>query len=715
MAEKIKIDLEVIDNVEASIGNLRALKRELRNVAAGSEEFNIIKGKINDIEDALKSAKTGADNFVEIVGALPGPVGELGDKVGGTLNVLKQFGGIKLDALKNSFTELGKDVGDVFKGFGNLTGLTKAYESSVKGLTRAMTSLGIAEETAATGARILAAATGAIAVTALIAGIMELYEVTKEWITGEKAAKEAADDFNSSLEIQKGLYNDIKSAASRSNAERIARLKSEGASESHIRKQQEQDALKDYQAAFNNRRAIQKEFLKNSKDLSVEEFKKAAAALKEAQNNEKDLRSKYNVLILDNQTAANKELKTKQDEANRKSEQASEQSAAKRLAIRKAEQDELLKGQKDAFIQTLSEKEQEQYKINEKYSELLYLATKYGQDTTNIKIAQKNELAEVDAKWAKKELDDQKDLDEKKKKANKDAFEQAKSQLDLQKAEKLISEDEYQKRLQDLSIKYAETEADRINAQVAYLNYVDDAKEKALAKDKERAKEQQEINRQITQSWIDLGTNIGNTFQQLAGLFEKGSDAAKAFGVISVIINAAAAIGKVNMDFAKAISTQSELISAASATVQEGILLSTNPFTAAQGIAMIAAGSGVGATATAQLGVMRANKALQIASIGITSGAQIAAILSASRSSSVTQSSSAGAAGSPSPAYSGGAPAMAAPQLTTQPSSTPGAQIAESLSQSSGRPIRAYVVSSDISSQQAMDRKVNKGATFAMG
>ena len=57
---------------------------------------------------------------------------------------------------------------------------------------------------------------------------------------------------------------------------------------------------------------------------------------------------------------------------------------------------------------------------------------------------------------------------------------------------------------------------------------------------------------------------------------------------------------------------------------------------------------------------------------------------------------------------------MAAPQITTQPSATPGAQIAETLAHTTGKPIRAYVVSSDISSQQSLDRKVNRGATFAM-
>jgi hypothetical protein len=58
---------------------------------------------------------------------------------------------------------------------------------------------------------------------------------------------------------------------------------------------------------------------------------------------------------------------------------------------------------------------------------------------------------------------------------------------------------------------------------------------------------------------------------------------------------------------------------------------------------------------------------------------------------------------------------MAAPQINTPQSASPGSQLAQTLAMSSKQPIKAYVVSSEISSQQSLDRKVNKGATFAMG
>jgi hypothetical protein len=59
---------------------------------------------------------------------------------------------------------------------------------------------------------------------------------------------------------------------------------------------------------------------------------------------------------------------------------------------------------------------------------------------------------------------------------------------------------------------------------------------------------------------------------------------------------------------------------------------------------------------------------------------------------------------------------LAAPTITgTQSGATPGSQIAGTLAQSSGKPIKAYVVSGDITSQQALDRRTTRAATFSGG
>ena len=69
----------------------------------------------------------------------------------------------------------------------------------------------------------------------------------------------------------------------------------------------------------------------------------------------------------------------------------------------------------------------------------------------------------------------------------------------------------------------------------------------------------------------------------------------------------------------------------------------------------------------------------------------------------------------PAPTY-GGAPAQAIPQIGgAGAEASPGLQIAQTLSQTTGKPVRAYVVSGDITSQQALDRKTNRGATLSLG
>lgn len=57
-------------------------------------------------------------------------------------------------------------------------------------------------------------------------------------------------------------------------------------------------------------------------------------------------------------------------------------------------------------------------------------------------------------------------------------------------------------------------------------------------------------------------------------------------------------------------------------------------------------------------------------------------------------------------------PQINAPQIGGTQPATPGAQIASTLAGATDKPIKAYVVSGDVSSQQALDRRTSKAATF---
>ena len=57
---------------------------------------------------------------------------------------------------------------------------------------------------------------------------------------------------------------------------------------------------------------------------------------------------------------------------------------------------------------------------------------------------------------------------------------------------------------------------------------------------------------------------------------------------------------------------------------------------------------------------------------------------------------------------------LQAPQITTTGGSNPTTQLAQTIS-NANRPIQAYVVSGQVSTQQALDRRVNRAATLSGG
>ena len=98
--------------------------------------------------------------------------------------------------------------------------------------------------------------------------------------------------------------------------------------------------------------------------------------------------------------------------------------------------------------------------------------------------------------------------------------------------------------------------------------------------------------------------------------------------------------------------------------------------------------------------------------------AQAFGIISAIKSAlSASKQSTAGLGGVSSPSMNlpaptfGGATSMQTPQINTTGGMNPTQQIGETLSQTQ-KPIRAYVVSNEVSSQQALDRRTNVAATF---
>ena len=331
--------------------------------------------------------------------------------------------------------------------------------------------------------------------------------------------------------------------------------------------------------------------------------------------------------------------------------------AEKAKQQREAELKELMDGQKEAMLELLTERESEEYKVNEHYSKLLSLATKYGEDTSQLKLAQQNALNEIDQKYRDKE----------KEKADKEAEDAKKKADDIAK----FQLDQYEK--------IKKLDQDREDFTFA-------------------------ANQAIGQSWVNLGNNIATVFGSLINVFGQGSDAAKAFGVAQVAINAAAAIGSIILNNKQAQAEYNKAIAGGNATIALGISSAFIP--GMQGIAAAQIASG-----KAAIGLATAGKV----SSKVNSIAQIAAILSAGKGSKVSGSGGGGgdAALTPPPSLPTVSP-TAAPQIQTSGGMNPTQQIGETIS-ASQRPIKAYVVSGDVTSQQALDRRTSRAATFSAG
>jgi len=85
MAKSIEVDINVNNNIEGSISQLKALKRELKNTAVGTEEFKNLFNQIDDLEDKIKSAKNVSSDWIDSLESAGGPIGMLG----GALNKAK--------------------------------------------------------------------------------------------------------------------------------------------------------------------------------------------------------------------------------------------------------------------------------------------------------------------------------------------------------------------------------------------------------------------------------------------------------------------------------------------------------------------------------------------------------------------------------------------------------------------------------------------------
>ena len=584
--KKIKVKVDVETNAANSIADLKALKKQLKETAAGSADFKRLVGEIDDLEDKLKGAKTAAGDWIDTLESAGGPLGQ----VGAALNKLKlstqSFGA----ALKAT-------------GIGLIVTLLAGF---VAALSKSDSTMKKFEPILIQFEQLLNGILGAL--QPLIDGFIELAIEVMPYVT--KAFKVVYSAVTAVFQSLGKLGGAI-----------VKLFKG------------------DFKGAWEDAKSSVTSFSDNY-DTAVERFEKGQKVMTKTQKENLDKQQK------DRDAAAQK---------------AKEQ--------REAELKELMDGQKEAMMELLSERDAEEYKVREHYSNLLFLATKYGDDTTQLKIAQQNALDEIDTKYKDKE----------KEKASKEAEERMKAANDLAK----FQLDQYEK-----------------------IKKLDEDRQDFTFK----------ANQAIAQSWVDLGNNVSNVFGSLISVFGQGTDAAKAFGVAQVAINAAAAIGSIILNNKQAQAEYNKAIAAGNSTIAMGIANAFIPGMQGIAVAQLASGKAAVGAAVAGKASSKINSIAQIATVSVTSAAQIAAILSAGKGSKSGGGSTGGSAEgalTPPPALptiSG----ASAPQIQTGGGMNPTQQIGETIS-ASQKPIRAYVISGDISSAQALDRRTSRAATFSAG
>ena len=373
------------------------------------------------------------------------------------------------------------------------------------------------------------------------------------------------------------------------------------------------------------------------------------------------------------------DLKKLQDEKDKKAKEIADKEDARRKAEkakRDAEKKELDEGQKEAMKTLLSDQEKEIFTTQEKYAKLIFLATKYKEDTTQLKDAQLKELAAIDKKYAdaekerldkiQKEKDDkakeEKDkadklAEEKKKKDEEDAQKKfdAESQARVDAAALVMADYNYKKALGDATFQDELAAFDRTRQ----LEREDMMARKVsgdalLAFDKETSAARTEIER--AQQEVKLGI-ISNALGTIAEAVGQNTVAGKALAVAQATIDTYTGA-------TKALATYPPPFGAiAAGTVVLAGLLNIKKIVSTQVPKLPGAKGGGGSVSTPSIALPTV-------------------------------------------------PMVQAPQIQTGTGINATAQIAQTIG-AAQKPIQAYVVSQQVSSQQALDRRTNRAAVFS--
>ena len=92
MARKV-VAAEIEVKTANSIADLKALKKQLKDTAAGSDEFKKLYNQIDDLEDKIKGTKNASSDWIDSLERAGGPLGALGAQLNKAKVATQSFGG----------------------------------------------------------------------------------------------------------------------------------------------------------------------------------------------------------------------------------------------------------------------------------------------------------------------------------------------------------------------------------------------------------------------------------------------------------------------------------------------------------------------------------------------------------------------------------------------------------------------------------------------
>jgi len=424
----VQLELETsgFDQVEQQTKSLKAQLREAQaEVAQLSDKFGAtsqeaIKAakRAAELKDAIGDAKDLTDSFNP-----DAKFNALTRSIGGAMDGFSAFQG-SLGLIGVESQDVEKMILKVQSAMAlsqGLQGLLEAKDSFKQlGAVISQTAIGqkaltVAQIAGASAMKVLNTVMKANPIFLIIGGVTALIGAFKYFTSSTETAEKANEKLNVSLERQLQLTEMLANESKRRNDKALELLEAEGASEQELHlKKLDNMAIEKYQRdnLINSELYAIKEKTKLYKKALEEENYEVAKTI---QSELKEHQGKYKELIIANKnyhddvkienTKFSKSEIEKQNKKIEESKQKVKESNEKAKQQKKEALDNIKKLENEYLISLKSEQEQEILAVQEKYKQALLDADKYKKDKTQILLAQKNEEKLVNDKYAELKIE----------------------------------------------------------------------------------------------------------------------------------------------------------------------------------------------------------------------------------------------------------------------------------------------------------------------